>query len=293
MNKKVFVVLGALVLLATSAQAQRRPLKMAKQITDAMTGNVPSAFSSQAPVTVLNAEVVGNKVLRAQFALTNPKYISSVELFKRVKDNDALKTMEVADVHLLETKFNHLDEVVKLQTAPFAGYRGALLNEKPMLSDEVLLNPQVNGMLNVLDIQHYMQKHDNEFPQLFTVNQGGWLLATNIWTSHEGNNAVRQVLDILIKQQAGQVSPAVVAQLTALYANASNTVPVETVVDQLKNWRVAHHTEAEAPKLPQDLGEASLRSNAETLWLTMQIRLLQLTPGIELPEVLKTAQVTQ
>ena len=72
-------------------------------------------------------------------------------------------------------------------------------------------------------------------------------------------------------------------------------MPIQTVVEQLENWRAAHHDATQAPQLPQDLGAASsLRSsNAENLWLSMQIRLLQLTPNIELPQVLKEANVTR
>ncbi len=292
MCKKVFAVLGACVLLTATAYAQR-PLKMAKQSIDAMTGGVPSAFSTKVPVTLLNAEVVGNRVLRVQFSAVNNMYIASPELFKQVQASQALKMLSAEDVRLLEAKFNRLDEIVKLRTSAFAGYRGALLSERPSLREDVLLNPQVNSMLHVLDIQHYMQLNNNEFPQLFTVNKGGWLLATNIWSSSEGNKAIRQVLDLLIKEQAGQVDVAVVSQLTALYAGASNAIPVKTVVEQLQNWRAAHNTTTNSPKLPKDLSEVSLRSNAENLWLTMQIRLLQLTPGIELPEILKNAVVTQ
>lgn len=290
MNKKVFVLVGVCVLLTANAYAQR-PFKMAK-VTEAMTGGVPSAFSRDVSVRVLNAQVLGSRVARAQFVPTNPLYLSSSELFKRVAASQVLKGLEPKEVHLLEAKFANLDEIVALQTAAFSGYRGALLSEKPMLHQKVLLDPQVNSMLNVLDVQHYMQLHDNQFPQLFTVTQGGWLLATDIWASRGGNEAVRQVLDILIKEQFGQIPPAIVDQLVTLYKGASNAVPVNTVVEQLQNWRAAHDTVTESPKLPKELGEVSFRSNAENLWLTMQIRLLQLTPGMELPEILKTANVT-
>lgn len=291
MNKKVLALLGVCALVAANAYAQR-PFKMAK-VTEAMTGGVPSAFSSNVHVNVLNAEMIGNQVRRAQFAATPKMYLSSAQLFQRVEASAGLKGLEPTDVRLLAVKFKDLDEIVRLQTADFWGYRGALWGAKPASRAEVLAHPQVEGMLNVLEIQRYMQQHHNEFPQLFTVAPGGWLLITDLWTNREGNAALQQVLDILIKEQAGQVNPEVVAQLVALYTGASNPVPVQAVVEQLKNWRIANNAPTQVPQLPRDLGAASSLggSNAENLWLSMQIRLLQLAPGMEPPQVLKNAKV--
>ncbi|MBP5404125.1 MAG: hypothetical protein J6Y17_03440 [Elusimicrobiaceae bacterium] len=293
MNKKVFI-LGVAALLAANAYAQR-PLKMAKYMAQTVQGGLGGALSKNVPVTVLNAEMLGNQILRAQVVASSKMYVSSAQLFTQVQQNNGLKNLEPANVKLLGTKFSNLDEIVRLKKSAFTGYRGALLSERPAVDEELMQNEQVSGMLNVLDVQRYMQSNNNEFPQLFTVNNNGWLLATDIWTSREGTEAFRQVLDILIQEQAGQVNSAIVSQLAALYANASNKVPVQTVVEQLENWRAAHGAPTQAPLLPTDLGIASsLRgSNAENLWLSMQIRLLQLIPGIELPQVLKEAKVTQ
>ena len=203
MRKKI-LIMGAAALLSANAYAQR-PLKMAKNVTEAMTGGVSSAFSSNVPVSVINAQMLGNQVVRAQFAAIPKVYLSSAQLFKQVEQSHGLKNLEPADIKLLEAKFNNLDEVVKLQIAAFTGYRGALLSERPGLPADVLMNAQVNSMLQVLDIQHYIQMHNNEFPQLFTINPSGWLLTTDLWNSREGMEIFRQVLDILIKEQAGQI----------------------------------------------------------------------------------------
>lgn len=291
--KQKILVLGVVALLAVNAYAQR-PLIMAQQVTEAMTGGVASAFSKNVPLTVLDAEVLSNGVMRAQFTAAPKVYVSSMQLFKRVQANRGFKGLDPADMRLLETKFEALDGIVHSQTAAFMGYRGALWSERPEGNVDVLLTSQVNSMINLLDIQLYMRQHNNEFPQLFTVAPGGWLLATDVWTNRGGTEAVRRVLDILVEEQAGQANPEVVSQLLALYAGASNPIPLRSVVEQLQNWRAAHNTQTLAPQLPVDLGAASsLRSNAENLWLSMQIRLLQLMPNIELPQILKDAKVTQ
>ena len=291
MKKKVFAVLGACVLLTATAYAQR-PLKMAKQSFDAMTGGVPSAFSTRVPVTVLSADVVGNVVRRAQFATANQMYLSSAELFKRVQANEALKALPAETVRLLETKFGRLDEIVKLKSTSFNGYRGALLSERPMLKQKVFLDPQVNSMLNVLDIQHYMQVNNNEFPQLFAPMKNGWKTTAKGLDTADGNSAFFKVLDILVQQQAGKVSPAIVNQLVMLRSAACNRPSIDALVKSLGDWHEAFPNAGD-PKLPTEIENVNVWREAEKLWLVTEIRLLQLTPGIELPEVLKNAVVTQ
>ncbi len=290
MNKKVFAVLGACALLTATAYAQR-PLKMAKHVTEAMTGGLPSVFSTKIPVTVLQADVLGNVVRRAQFAAANQMYMPSAELFKRVQANEALKAFSAEEVRLLETKFGRLDEIVKLKSAAFEGYRGALLSERPVLQQEILLDSQVSSMLNVLDIQHYMQLNNNEFPQLFTPMENGWKTTAKGLDTAEGNKIFFKVLDILVQEQAGKVNPAIINQLVMLRSAASNHPSIDALVKALADWHEAFPNAGD-PKLPTEIENVNLWHEAEKLWLVTEIRLLQLTPDIELPEVLKTAQVT-
>ena len=293
MNKNAGVVFVALILgMSTSAYAQKNQL--AVRSLQAMTGGVPSAFTKEAALSVQSARTLGQRITSAQFTLANSKYISSSQLFNQVVQTRSLPNLMPEEERILAAKFEHLDELVQLGTPEFTGYHGALWSATPTTGrPEVLRSPQVQSMVELLDLQQYMRLNKNEFPRLFTVSAGGWLLASDCLSSQEGNSAFRKVVDILIKEQAGEASPVVVEQLALLYAQASNPVPVKAVVEQLKAWQNAHNTTTEAPRLPKDVSEVSLRSSAETLWLTTEIRLLQLTPGIELPEIIKTAKVTQ
>lgn len=290
--KKISIVVTMLCLLA-SMQGYAQKGNLVKQSLQALTGGVPSAFSQEVAVVLERASLAGTRITSAQFTLANTNYLPSTVLFDRVAQNGGLRALSAEDVQALGQKFEGLDDIVKTKSSPYAGYRGALLSAAPTGRPEVLLNKTVGSMTDLLDLQHYMQFHGNQFPHLFTVTSNGWLLPTDCLASREGNAAFRQVLNLLIRQQAGLLDEAIVSQLVALHAQASNPVALQTVVEQLMNWRAAHNTTTLAPRLPHDLTEVSLRSDAETLWLTMEIRLLQLTPGIELPEVLKTAQVTQ
>lgn len=291
MNQKVCVVLSALVLVSASASAQR-PLKMAKKVTEAMTGAVPSAFSSAAPVSFVGGELVGRQIAKAQFAQTNSIYISSVDLFKRVVTLSSMQKLPAAERKALEMKFAQLDLSVKTATNKNLGYMGALWNTSPAVQPQTLQASHVQSMTQLLDIQRYMQLNDQMFPQVFTIHEGGWLQATDCLSSAEGNRAFMGVVDILIKQAQNRVPQAVVDQLVALHVSARNALPVVQVVKQLENWRAIFNDPNGAPQLPKE-GGVSLRQNPEALWLATEIRLLQLTPGLELPEVLKTAQVVR
>ena len=286
MNKKICVALSALVLLAgMNGYAQKKQL--AQKAMESLTGAVPSAFSKVAPVALRNGALNGSRIMLAQFMLADSKYMTSADLFSQVKASQVL-TLVPQEMNVLETKFAKLDNEVLAQ--PATGYLGALWRMAPASSPETLGNPQVYAMMDLLNIQQYMKAHNDEFPQIFNVLKGGWLTATDCLNSPEGNRAFLSVISILVKETAGQASPAVVDQLVTLYAGARNQVPVKEVVRGLQDWRLANRS-ADAPKLPKDMDGISLRANPETLWLSVQIRLLQLTPGIELPEVLRTANV--
>ena len=289
MNKKISILLTALFLLAgANGYAQKNPL--AQKSLKALTGEVPSAFSTTAPLSVQSVNMIGDRIKSAQFALRTSSYISSAELFKRVNTSRVLENVKPSEKRLLEQKFAHLDAVAV--TRPGGGYIGALWSMSPATDPEVLANPNVYAMTDLLNIQQYMQLHGNMFPEIYYVLEGGWLTASSCLDSPEGNQAFMGVVSILVKEQTGAVSPAVVEQLVALHAHANNTPRVQDVVNGLKDWRKANHSE-DAPKLPTDMEGFSLRNNPETLWLTTEIRLLQLTPDENIPEIIKTAKVTK
>lgn len=291
MQNKALVVLTASVLLcATQAQAQKffKPIK-----PTTLAGEVPSAFSHTVPISLVRTDVLGRKVVAAQVTLQNAAYVSSAVLFSRVKAAQGLNVLPAAEVKALETKFNQLDLAVQSTASVHTGYVGALWNTTPAVGPLTLTDANVQQMTQVLDIQRYMQLNDNEFPHVFSISQGGWLLSTNCLTTSEGNRAFMNVVELLVKEQAGQANAVVIEHLVNLHANALNQVPLQQVVEQLKSWRVAANNPTGAPKLPMDMSGVSLRSNVENLWLAAEIRLLQLTPDIELPEILQTAQVTR
>lgn len=291
MNKKVFAVLGACALLTATAYAQR-PLKMAKHVTEAMTGAVPSAFSRTAPVSFVGANVVGRKIAAAQFAQTNTVYISSADLFQQVVTLTGMQKLPAVERQALQVKFTQLDLSVKTAQNQNLGYLGALWNTTPAVQAATLQDSHVQSMTQLLDVQRYMQLNDHMFPQIFQIGDGGWLYATDCLGTVEGNRAFVGVVDLLVKEQEGRVPQVIVDQLVKLHASARNALSVTEVVKQLENWRALNENAKEAPKLPKE-GGFSLRNNPESLWLATEIRLLQLTPNIELPEVLKTAVVTQ
>ncbi len=281
------VALSAVALLAgMNGYAQKK--QMAQKAMEALTGGVPSAFSKVAPVALSNGAVTGSRIALAQFTLADSKYMSSTELFNRVNASRAFAAMPVTEVKALEVKFANLDGEVLAQ--PQAGYVPVLWNMEPAVAPEVLGNTQVYAMTDLLNIQQYMKAHNDEFPQIFSVLEGGWLTVTDCLNSPEGNRAFLGVVSILVKEAVGQASPAVVHQLVTLYAGARNQVSVPDIARGLEDWRSANPG-ADAPKLPTDMDGISLRANPESLWLAVQIRLLQLTPGLELPEVLCTANV--
>lgn len=291
MNKTISAVVAVVLLAGTNGYAQKA--LWANKSLQAITGQVPSAFSKTAALSVRSAKLIGARVSSAQISLANSSYVSSSALFSRVSQTGGFKALQEKDVQLLKAKFENLDDVVTAKVAPFAGYGGALLSEELPGMPAPLSDTTVASMTRLLDLQYYMQTHNNEFPHLFTVTSDGWLLPSDCLASREGNTAFLRVVDILVKDQLGQTSPAVVEQLVLLHAQASNPVPVKTVVEQLAAWQRAHNNTTQAPRLPKDVTEVSLRSDAETLWLTTEIRLLQLTPDADIPEVIKTAQVTQ
>lgn len=290
MNKKVCAVLGACVLLTATSYAQR-PLKMAK-VADAMTGGVPSAFSRTAPVSFVGADVVGRKIAAAQFTQTNAVYVSSMDLFQQVSPLSSIQKLPVAERQALKAKFAQLDLSVKTAQNQNLGYLGALWNTTPAVQMETLRISHVQSMTQLLDIQRYMQLNDHMFPQIFQVGEGGWLYATDCLGTVEGNRAFVGVVDLLVKEQNGRVPQVIVEQLVKLHASARNALSVTEVVKQLENWRALNGNVQAAPKLPKE-GGFTLRNNPEGIWLATEIRLLQLTPDMELPEILKTAVVTQ
>ncbi len=292
MNKKIFALLGVCVLLTANAYAQR-PLKMAKQVTDAMTGAVPSAFSSAAPVSFVGGELVGRQIAKAQFAATNPVYVSSANLFKRVQQAQGVEQISLKNQLNLTDKFNRLDVAVKTSAYKQTSYLGALWNMDPVTDPTILAVPNVKAMTDLLDVQRYMQTHDGVFPQLFSIGQDGFLRVAEGLESQAGSQAFMGMLSILIKQQQGLISPVIAEHLANLRAHARNQVDVDLLVAQLENWRLANENPTGAPQLPNSMEGVSLRNNAEALWLATEIRLLQLMPDMELPEVLKTAQVTR
>lgn len=289
MNPKISTLLTALFLLA-GANAYAQNNRLAEKSLKALTGQVHSAFSTTAPLSVQSVNMLGRKIAAAQFTLKTSAYISSAELFKRVRTSRALENVKPAEAQLLEQKFNQLDAVA--MTRPVGGYVGALWEMSPATDPEVLADTNVYAMTDLLNIQQYMQSHENMFPEIYYILEGGWLTASSCLDSPEGNQAFLGVVSILTKEQTGAVSPAVVEQLVALHAHANNTPRVQDVVNGLKEWRKANHSD-DAPKLPTDMEGLSLRNNPETLWLTTEIRLLQLTPDENIPEIIKTAKVTK
>ncbi|MBR5151518.1 MAG: hypothetical protein IKW71_01645 [Elusimicrobiaceae bacterium] len=291
MNKKMFALLGVFVLLSTASYAQH-PLKMAKRATD-MTGGVPSAFSKQSPVAVVTASVIDRKIASAQVMLSQAdKYISSADLFARVAPLSSMQKLPAVERKALEVKFAQLDLSVQTATNKDLGYLGALWSSSPAVTAQTLQTPHVQNMTQLLDIQRYMQLNADQFPQLFQMNQGGWLYATSCLSTPAGNRAFVGVVDILVRQQYGRVPEVIVNQLVQLHASARNALTVEQVVKQLESWRAATGNLQGAPQLPKE-GGFTLRANPEDIWLATEIRLLQLTPGIELPQILKEAKVSR
>ncbi len=125
-------------------------------------------------------------------------------------------------------------------------------------------------MTQLLDIQYYMQQSNNQFPYLFSVSERGWLTSTTSLLSSAGNRAFLNVVDLLVKEQAGEVDAAVIEQLVILHTVAQNAVPVAHVEEPLKNWRLAANDPTGAPQLPTNMGGVSLRADAENLWLAVE-----------------------
>ncbi len=292
MNKKVFVVLGVCALLSAPAYAQR-PLKMAKQVTEAMTGAVPSAFSSKAPLSFVGGEYVDRQITKAQFAATNPMYVSSANLFKQVQKAQGVEQISLKNQLNLTDKFNRLDVAVKTSPYKQSTYLGTLWNMDPVTDPTVLAVPNVKAMTDLLDVQRYMQIHNNIFPQLFSLEKDGILRVAEGLESQTGSQAFMGMLSILVKEAQGLVSPVIVEQLATLRLHARNQVDIHMLIIQLENWRMANNDLTGAPKLPSDMEGVSLRNNAEGLWLATEIRLLQLAPNMELPDVLKNAPVVR
>ncbi len=292
MQKKAFVVLAISACLFGMPMHAQQIAKSVKDI-GSLTGKVPSAFSHVAPVALVSADVLGRKVLAAQVSLRNMTYISSAELFTQVQRTPAMHSLPAKELKALELKFAQLDLSVESASNKQLGYLGALWETLPAVEAGTLMHPLVAQMTQLLDLQRYMSHNDNTFPHVFSVAQGGWLLATSCLTSVEGNHAFLNVVNLLVKEQANQANPVVMKQLVALHAGAQNQVPVQQVVEQLKNWREANSAPAGFPTLPKSMDGVSLGMNAESLWLATEIRLLQLTPGIELPEILQTAKVSR
>ncbi len=287
--KKISIVVTLLCLL-TGMQSVAQINPLAQKSLRAMTGQVPSAFSTNMGLSVRSASMLGNRITKVQFALQDATYLSSAELFGRVQASRVFSQVPAVKLHALENKFSHLDAVAV--THPQSGYVSALHSMSPALSAELAADSNVAAMIDVLNIQQYMRLNDNQFPEIYTILSGGWLSATSCLDSMEGNRAFLGVVSILVKEQTGEVSPAVVEQLVALHAQARNVPTVQDVLKGLQEWQQANRS-SDAPKLPTNMEGLSLRNNPETLWLTTEIRLLQLTPNIELPEVLKNAKVTQ
>lgn len=292
MQKKAFVVLAVGICLfgiPVHAQQIAKPMKN----IGALTGEVPSAFSRVAPVAFMRTDVLGRKILAAQISLRNAQYVSSAELFSKVQQTTGMHLLPAKELKALELKFAQLDESVEAVSNKKMGYLGALQATLPAVEAETLSHPLVAQMTQLLDLQRYMSRHDNAFPHVFSIAPGGWLLATPSLTSVEGNRAFLNVVDLLVKEQANQADPTIINQLVALHAGAQNQVLVQQLVEQLKNWREANNAPEGFPTLPKNMDGVSLGINAESLWLATEIRLLQLTPDIELPEILQTAKVAR
>ena len=291
MLKKSFVVLGALAFATVGAYAQRS-LKLTK-VTEKMTGGVSSAFSAQAPLSFVDATVINHRIAAAKFAGTNPVYVSSGNLLERVRQAQGLKSVPLAAQRKLTEQFSQLDVAVKTAQHRQNSYLGALRRMTPTTDPAVLADPDVKAMTELLDVQRYMQTHDNIFPQLFSLEKDGVLRVGAALENPSASQAFMGTLSILVKQSQGLMNPVIVEQLAVLRAHARNRADVEQLTKMLENWRLATGNLTGAPQLPAGMEGVSLRNNAESLWLATEIRLLQLTPDIELPEVLKTAQVVR
>lgn len=289
MHKKMFVALIALALLASvNGYAQKRQL--ARRMMQSLTGTAPNRCAKETSVMMRAMKLSGLRVSAAQVMMADATFVSSAELFSSVKATQVFSEVPAKELQLLEDKFAQLDAVVLEQ--PRAGYIGALWQLPPASSPAMLADAQVYAMTDVLEVQQYMKANDGQFPRVYSTREGGWLITTDCLNTPEGNRAFLGVVSILVKEQAGEVSQAVVDQLVTLHAAATNPVAMRDVVNQLKAWQESSPSHS-APQLPSSLEGISLRANAESLWLATEIRLLQLTPGLELPEILKTAQVTQ
>ncbi len=279
MKKQISIVVSALlVLAATQAYAQKNEL--AKRSLQALTGQVPSAFSHSAALSVRSASMLGARIAQAEFALKNKNYVTAAELF--AGEAPRLAHLSSPQMRHLSKAFTALDDIHGAKTSSIE-----LLHSYGIPSD-ILADTTIKLMANILDVQNYMLAHNNEFPQLFTPMENGWKSTAAGLDTKEGNYAFWNVLGILISEQEGKASPVIVEQLVALRHNASNRVSVDALIKSLQEWRAA----GVSPTLPTAIDNVSLWQEAEKLWLVTEIRLLQLTPGIELPEVLKNAQVT-
>ena len=286
MNKKWCVAASAL-LLAAGANGYAQTKQIAKQALEEMTGKVPSAFSQSAKVALQRASLIGSRVMEAQFMLADPAYISSAELFKREAAANRFSHLPEQRVAVLAKSFAALDDLAAENNL------GAFVNLRKnttQLPDEVFFDANLRLMTDLLDVQAYMKLHQKEFPQLFAPEENGWTTVANGLDTPEGNVAFLKMLNILILEQYGKVSPAVIEQLVLLRQNASNPPSVKALVKSLEDWREAF-PDAGEPKLPPALDGVNLWREAERLWLVTEIRLLQLTPDIELPEVLKNVNV--
>lgn len=290
MNKKI-IVLSVGLLLSSAPVCAQRTLKLS-QMSEAFTGGVPSAFSHVASVSVINAEVIGSRVAAAQFALNSGKYLSSAQLFEQVAPLQAVPQLPFAQRQALETKFANLDVAVRSTVGKHESYSDALRNGSPVLSAQALQVPHLQSMTQLLEVQRYMKEHKDHFPQIFELSEQGWLRTTDEMSTPQGNSAFLGVVEILVKEQTHSVPQVIVDQLVTLHASARNIATPEQLARQLQTWQSATElTTGGVPKLPTGTEGLSLRSNPEELWLATEIRLWQLTPNAQLPEILQNISV--
>ncbi len=92
-------------------------------------------------VSFVCANVLGRKIVSAQVTLQNAAYVSSANLFARVKGN--LGGLAAKEINALEQNFAHLDVAAHTTGNPQAGYLGALWNATPSVEAVTLSNPYV------------------------------------------------------------------------------------------------------------------------------------------------------
>ncbi len=243
-----------------------------------------SALSKSRAAAVLEARL-------ARQLVVSPAYISSGELFTNV----VVVNKEFAAWHtyvpVYARHFAALD--TRAASAPHPlGYRGVLVEmlNTQEFTPTLFLNPHIQFVMSLLDIQFYMQNHAHHFPRVFEVSAQGELIPTSVGVDRSAKEAFLNVAAILSEQAKGGVNPVIVEQLLLLNAQAPNRVPVAVLETQLARWLTAHDN---PPQLPQHAGVLSLDTPVEELWLAVEIRLLQLTPGLELPAGLQQARVVQ